>query len=43
MKDWSSLEPRAKIDILLLFPDKSMQFPSILGEVKYVILKIKLI
>ena len=30
------------MDILPLFSDKSIQFPSILGDVKYVILKIKL-
>ena len=33
MKDWGSLKPQAEIDILPLFPDKSMQFSSILGDV----------
>ena len=41
MKDWSSLKPRAKIGILPLFPDKSLQFPSPLGDVQYVILYVQ--
>ena len=37
MKELSSIKPRAEIDILALFPDKS--FPAIsFNDVKYVIL-----